>query len=69
MDVPQPTDQDGQREPAEQGLTTASAPADTPGSPEHPTPVVTMFGRTVKPNPRSLSAVQRIFIKGGGGFA
>ncbi|KAL7841402.1 hypothetical protein SRHO_G00250930 [Serrasalmus rhombeus] len=51
MDVPQPTDQDGQREPAEQSLTTTSAPADTPGSPEHPTPVVTRFGWTVKPNP------------------
>ncbi|KAL6482203.1 hypothetical protein MHYP_G00102830 [Metynnis hypsauchen] len=44
MDVPQPLDQDGQCE-----------PADTPGSPEHPIPVVTRFGRTVKPNPRYAS--------------
>lgn len=52
MDVPQPTEQDGQHEPAELDVPAASAPADVPDSPEHPTPVVTRFGRTVKPNPR-----------------
>ncbi|XP_037393910.1 uncharacterized protein LOC119263251 [Pygocentrus nattereri] len=61
MDVPQPMDQDGQREPAEQGLITASAPADTPGSPEHPTPVVTRFGRTVKPNPSYFGGCGELF--------